>query len=81
MEIIFSSQPSQVDEEDDEDEEATTEVNADGETIAGYNTADILAAVNASAEEGIALISNWLGISGNKNETVTDQTPPNNQHQ
>jgi len=39
--------------------------------------------VNASAEEGIALISNWLGITGNssQNETVTDQTPQNNQQQ
>ncbi|XP_037046679.1 uncharacterized protein LOC119081688 [Bradysia coprophila] len=69
--------------DDDEEEEDTTETNAGNDTIAGYNTADILAAVNASAEEGIALISNWLGLTGNKsqNETVTDQVPPNNQQQ
>lgn len=61
----------------------TTETNVVGDTIAGYNTADILAAVNASAEEGIALISNWLGLSGNKsqNETVADQTQQINQQQ
>jgi len=75
-----NAQPTAEEEEEDED---TTETTVGGDTIAGYNTADILAAVNASAEEGIALISNWLGITGNssQNETVTDQTPQNNQQQ
>lgn len=80
--MIFSAQTTAGVDEDDEDED-TTETNINGDTIAGYNTADILAAVNASAEEGIALISSWLGITGNKsqNETVTDQTTQNIQHQ
>lgn len=75
MELISSAQPTEPEDEDDDDED-TTETNIGGETIAGYNTADILAAVNASAEEGIALISNWLGLTGNssQNGTVTDQS-------
>jgi hypothetical protein len=70
-------QPTPAPEEDDDDEEDTTDTNVD--TIAGYSTADILAIANASAEQGIALISSWLGLSGTKshNETVTDQTPQN----
>lgn len=51
---------------------------APGGTIAGYNTADILAAVSDSAEEGIALLSGWFGLTpaavGNETtESATDK--------
>lgn len=80
--VIYSAQPTAAEDEDDESED-TTETNLENETIGGYNTADILAAVNASAEEGIALLSSWLGLAGNnsQNGTVTDQAPQTNQHQ
>ncbi len=80
---FLSAQPAESEDEDDDEEDSTTETNVGDDTIAGYNTADILAAVNASAEQGIALISNWLGLGGNKsqNDTVTDQTPQINQQQ
>lgn len=44
---------------DDEDEDET----GPPSTIAGYNTADLLAVVTDSAEQGIALLSSWLGLS------------------
>lgn len=44
------------------------------DTIAGYNTADILAAVNDSAENGIALISSWLGLTPNQTTEHTNQS-------
>lgn len=31
--------------------------------LAGYSTSDILAAVSDSAEEGIALLTNWFGLA------------------
>lgn len=48
--------------DDDDDDADEDEAGAPG-TIAGYNTADILAAVTNSAEQGIALLTNWLGIT------------------
>lgn len=42
--------------DDDEDED---------DTIGGLSTKDIIAAVNKSAEEGIAMITNWLGFAIN----------------
>lgn len=43
---------------DDDDDEAVLPG-----TLGGYSTADILAAVSDSAEEGIALLSNWFGLA------------------
>lgn len=40
------------------------------ESLAGYTAQDILAAVNESAEQGIAIISNWLGLNANATEEV-----------
>lgn len=55
---------SEDDEDDDEEED---------ETIAGLSTKDIIAAVNKSAEEGIAMISNWLGLAVNTiNSTIVE---------
>lgn len=48
---------------DEDDDSADDVTSAPGGTIAGYNTADILAAVSDSAEEGIALLSNWFGLT------------------
>lgn len=71
------TQTSVADEDDDGDDEAPS---APGGIIAGYNTADILAAVSDSAEEGIALLSNWFGLTpavapGNETsiESATDK--------
>lgn len=68
--VIKEQQPKQeiVDTPEAQDGPESDEDGPD--TIAGYNTADILAAVNDSAETGIALISNWLGISPSQNETA-----------
>lgn len=49
----------------------------DGEgpdSLAGYTAEDILAAVNESAEQGIALITNWLGIAPNATDDEPDNT-------
>lgn len=61
------------DEDDDDDEQSATN-SPTSETIAGYSTADILAAVSDSAEQGIALLSNWFGISPTAaaNQTAID---------
>lgn len=41
--------------------------------IAGISTADIIAVVNESADQGLAFLSNWLGFNVKKsNETETD---------
>lgn len=50
----------------EKDTESDDEDDSKPETAGGYNTADIIAAVNESAEEGIALITNWLGFNVNK---------------
>lgn len=70
-------QTSVVDEDNESDDVVPS---APGGTIAGYNTADILAAVSDSAEEGIALLSNWFGLSpaeepvnGTSIESATDK--------
>lgn len=34
--------------------------------IAGISTSDILAAVSASADEGLAMLSNWFGLTVNR---------------
>lgn len=62
--------------DDDEDEDTTVAPVAPG-TIAGYNTIDILSAVSDSAEEGLALLSSWFGLtpsSGNSTTTTAAQT-------
>lgn len=46
---------------DADDDDADDEAVLPG-TLGGYSTADILAAVSDSAEEGIALLSNWFGL-------------------
>lgn len=69
--------PEKPEEEDSEDESSESE--DEGPTsIAGLNTDDIIAAVNKSADEGIALISNWLGLNKSKaNSTETTETTDN----
>lgn len=47
----------------DDDETEDAEEEATGGSLAGYSTADILSAVSDSAEEGIALLSNWFGLA------------------
>lgn len=64
MEVIQS--PAEVIEEQQPDSEKsdTNDTSAESEgpdTLAGYSAEDILAAVNETAEQGIALLSNWLG--------------------
>lgn len=42
------------------------------DSLAGYTAEDILSAVNESAQQGIALLSNWLGLA--PNVTADDAT-------
>lgn len=84
--VIKEQEPTEENDKITSSTEASTEEGPG--TIAGFNAADILAAVNDSAEEGISLLTNWLGInqsnqtSAEKIETSTngedqsDQTTP-----
>lgn len=76
--LIKEQQPKQeiIDSTETQDEPEQSDDDSSDDTIAGYNTADILAAVNDSAENGIALISSWLGLTPNKTETTENQTSP-----
>lgn len=74
--VIKEQQPKQ-EIVDTTEAQGDTESDEDGpDTIAGYNTADILAAVNDSAETGIALISNWLGLAPSQNDTAESVQQP-----
>lgn len=95
MEVIQS--PAEVIEEQqpgsDKVDSNGTSSEAEGvDSLAGYSAEDILAAVNESAEQGIALLSNWLGLAPNatdeasseSNQSTDDgqqQLPPNIQQQ
>lgn len=78
MEVIQS--PAEVIEEQQPESD---KINANGtsseaegpDSLAGYSAEDILAAVNESAEQGIALLSNWLGIAPNATDEAS--TEPN----
>lgn len=70
-EIISETQPLETDKVDANG----TSVGGEGpESLAGYSAEDILAAVNESAEQGIALITNWLGISPNATDDEPDES-------
>lgn len=72
-EIISETQPL------DGDRVDGNSTGGDGEgpdSLAGYTAEDILAAVNESAEQGIALITNWLGIAPNATDVQPDDTNP-----
>lgn len=60
-EIINEQKPQ----ETEKDVNSTSAENEGPGSLAGYSAEDILAAVNESAEHGIALITNWLGLSPN----------------
>lgn len=51
------------------------------ESLAGYSAEDILAAVNESAETGIAIISNWLGLGANATEEAESSESQEDQTQ
>lgn len=62
---------------------AAAEVDKDGnstaddegpDSLAGYTAEDILSAVNESAQQGIALLTNWLGIAPNATDEATPDT-------
>lgn len=67
--VIKEQEPT---EESDKNTLSSTEAStAEGpETIAGLSAADILAAVNDSAEEGISLLTSWLGINQSNQTSV-----------
>lgn len=75
-EIINEQKPT----ETDKDGNSTSEENEGPDSLAGYTAEDILAAVNESAEQGIALITNWLGLSPNAtdeaNAEANSVSPP-----
>lgn len=60
-------------ESDKTDGNSTAEDGDEGpDSLAGYTAEDILSAVNESAQQGIALLSNWLGLA--PNATANDAT-------
>lgn len=66
------------DDEDDDEEDVPAATAAGGVapgTIGGFNTIDILTAVSDSAEEGLALLSNWFGLNTSGNATQTTVAP------
>lgn len=74
MEVIQS--PAEVIEEQQPDSDKTdanaTSGEAEGpDTLVGLSAEDILAAVNESAEQGIALLTNWLGLAPNATDTAS----------
>lgn len=70
MEVIES--PAQIiNEQQPQENEANSTSDEGPESLAGYSAEDILAAVNESAEQGIALITNWLGIAPNATDEST----------
>lgn len=74
MEVIES--PAQVinEQQPQDNSDANTTSDEGPDSLAGYTAEDILSAVNESAEQGIALITNWLGIA--PNATATDDAAP-----
>lgn len=72
MEIMQPSIATVAPETDKTDTNSTTDENEGPDSLAGYTAADILAAVNESAEHGIALISNWLGLAPNATEEAAN---------
>lgn len=74
QEVIKEQQPNE--EADKVSPAGPPSIEEGPETLAGFSAADILAAVNDSAEEGISLLSNWLGINNQtapeKVETLTN---------
>lgn len=58
---------------DKTDGNSTAEDGDEGpDSLAGYTAEDLLSAVNESAQQGIALLSNWLGLA--PNATANDAT-------
>lgn len=77
MEVIDS--PAQVIDEQQPQEPAENTTTDEGpDSLAGYTAEDILAAVNESAEQGIALITNWLGIAPNATDDTNNVADANN---
>lgn len=88
-EVIEEQQP----EADKIDTNGTSSEAEGPDSLAGYSAEDILAVVNESAEQGIALLTNWLGLESNAtDESAIDSSqsseegnaqllPPNSQHQ
>lgn len=83
-EVIEEQQP----EADKTDSNGTSSESEGPDSLAGYSAEDILAVVNESAEQGIALLSNWLGLAPNatdeassdsSDEGSTQQQQPNSQ--
>lgn len=73
MEIIQSPPEAVlgVPEADKIDANNATDDSEGPESLAGYTAEDILAAVNESAQQGIALLTNWLGIAPNATDEAT----------
>lgn len=76
QEVIKEQQPNEeVDKSPTSSASTDTTTEEGPETLAGFSAADILAAVNDSAEEGISLLSNWLGLTpSNQTDKVETST-------
>lgn len=70
-EIIDEQKPQESDKIDNGN--STSEDSEGPDSLAGYTVADILGVVNESAEQGIALITNWLGIAPNATDDATPE--------
>lgn len=83
MEVIES--PTQIINELQPQETEKIETNTTSDegpdSLAGYTAEDILAAVNESAEQGIQLITNWLGIAPNATDDSTGDNAASNSQQ
>lgn len=53
---------------------STADDDSGPDSLAGYTAEDLLAAVNESAQQGIALLTNWLGIAPNATDEATIDT-------
>lgn len=69
--VVGQSPAVSASEDDDDDDDDEEPIGLAPGTIAGYNTADILSVVSDSAEQGLALLSNWLGLIPSGNSTTT----------
>lgn len=71
QEVIKEQQPGEEADKNDANGDSSAATTEDGpDTLAGFNAVDILAAVNESAEEGISLLTSWLGLTGNQTATA-----------
>ena len=77
---MFFSLPQEPDKKPDEVHEQEQEQEEEEEEDQGLNAEELIAAVSASAEQGIALFSQWLGLNitpiSNRTKANTSESEP-----